>query len=435
MIAAVNGVAIAGGCELALAADMMVVAEHAEFALSEVTVGLVADAGGIQRLPRRVPPAIASELLLTGRRFSAAEAKAWGLANAIVPGAELMGAARAMAEKIVAAAPLAVSAVKAILSATDGMSIRQAYDYVSSGQVPAHRAMQLSEFARGGDGLRRTARAGLEGTLGSELMTRPPAAVTSGKRCCYVPAWRLPIRSSPRRPAPHFSRAWWMPFSTAGSSPASRRAATRWRSPPRRSICPRGARSGSSGGSFLDRLGGEAAILPRLMALGEIDEDEAAFDVAADGLDLPEAIGPLERRLGLTKLILGWSRAIKLALLPLPGEDEQILIPSSPGDAAGLARDLAHFIDGMQVDRVPFAALARLTDEHAGRYDQHWDLTLRFLEIAAEQWPAFLAERDRIDPVDRRNRLIAADTARIRGGPPHGSRHRCWIDRIRACDA
>src|SRR5262249_20037404 len=62
VIAAVNGVAIAGGCELALAADIMVVADHAEFALSEVTVGLVPDAGGIQRLPRRIPLAIAMEL-------------------------------------------------------------------------------------------------------------------------------------------------------------------------------------------------------------------------------------------------------------------------------------------------------------------------------------------------------------------------------------
>ncbi|MDQ0467310.1 enoyl-CoA hydratase-related protein [Labrys wisconsinensis] len=150
VIAAVNGVAIAGGCELALAADLMVVADHAEFALSEVTVGLVADAGGIQRLPRRIPPAVAAELLLTGRRFTAAEAKAWGLANAVVPGAELMATARALAERIVAAAPLAVAAVKAILAETDGMSVREAYEHVAAGKVPAHRAMQLSEDSREG---------------------------------------------------------------------------------------------------------------------------------------------------------------------------------------------------------------------------------------------------------------------------------------------
>jgi crotonobetainyl-CoA hydratase len=150
VIAAVNGVAIAGGCELALAADLMVVADHAEFALSEVTVGLVPDAGGVQRLPRRIPLAIATELLLTGRRFTAREALGWGLANAVVPSAELMETARALAGRIAAAAPLSVAAIKAILAATDGMSVREAYEHVAAGKVPAHRAMQLSEDSREG---------------------------------------------------------------------------------------------------------------------------------------------------------------------------------------------------------------------------------------------------------------------------------------------
>jgi crotonobetainyl-CoA hydratase len=150
VIAAVNGVAIAGGCELALAADLLVAADHAEFALSEVTVGLVADAGGIQRLPRRIPMAIAAELLLTGRRFTAQEAHGWGLANAVVPAAELMGTARALAEKIAAAAPLSIAAVKAILAATDGMGVREAYEHVATGKVPAHRAMQISQDSREG---------------------------------------------------------------------------------------------------------------------------------------------------------------------------------------------------------------------------------------------------------------------------------------------
>ena len=150
VIAAVNGVAIAGGCELALAADLLVAADHAEFALSEVTVGLVADAGGIQRLPRRIPMAIAAELLLTGRRFTAQEAHGWGLANAVVPAAELMGTARALAEKIAAAAPLSIAAVKAILAATDGMGVREAYEHVATGKVPAHGAMQISQDAREG---------------------------------------------------------------------------------------------------------------------------------------------------------------------------------------------------------------------------------------------------------------------------------------------
>ncbi|GLS23191.1 carnitinyl-CoA dehydratase [Labrys miyagiensis] len=150
VIAAVNGVAIAGGCELALAADLLVVADHAEFALSEVTVGLVADAGGIQRLPRRIPLAIATELLLTGRRFTAREAHGWGLANAVVPISRLMATARQLADTIAANAPLSIAAVKAILAVTEGMGVREAYEHVAAGKVPAHRAMQLSEDSREG---------------------------------------------------------------------------------------------------------------------------------------------------------------------------------------------------------------------------------------------------------------------------------------------
>ncbi|MDQ3481591.1 MAG: enoyl-CoA hydratase-related protein, partial [Actinomycetota bacterium] len=80
VIAAVNGLALGGGFELALAADLLVVAEHAEFSLPEVTLGMVADSGGVLRLPRRLPQAVAMEMLLTGRRMTAAEAYRWGLA-------------------------------------------------------------------------------------------------------------------------------------------------------------------------------------------------------------------------------------------------------------------------------------------------------------------------------------------------------------------
>ena len=78
VIAAVNGLALGGGLELALAADLMVVADHAELALPEVRVGVVADSGGLLRLPRRLPAAIARELLLTGRRMTADEAARLG---------------------------------------------------------------------------------------------------------------------------------------------------------------------------------------------------------------------------------------------------------------------------------------------------------------------------------------------------------------------
>ena len=75
VIAAVNGLALGGGFELALAADLMVAAEHAELALPEVGLGLVADSGGLLRLPRRLPAPVAADMLLTGRRISAGEAE------------------------------------------------------------------------------------------------------------------------------------------------------------------------------------------------------------------------------------------------------------------------------------------------------------------------------------------------------------------------
>jgi len=77
VIAAVNGLAIGGGFELALAADLMLAADTAEFALPEVKLGMMADSGGVLRLPKRLPRAIAAELLLTGRRMGAAEAQRW----------------------------------------------------------------------------------------------------------------------------------------------------------------------------------------------------------------------------------------------------------------------------------------------------------------------------------------------------------------------
>jgi ATP-dependent helicase/nuclease subunit B len=166
---------------------------------------------------------------------------------------------------------------------------------------------------------------------------------------------------------------------------------------------------------FLDKLGQEAALLPRLLPLGEIDEDDTAF-VASSDLLLPDAVGTLERQIGLTRLILAWSKTMRGALLPMDGEEEPLLIPSSPGDAAGLAADLARFVNGMQIDGVPFEDLKTLTVEHAGRYDRYWDLTLRFLEIATEAWPRHLAERGALDPIDRRNLLLGLEAKRVREG-------------------
>jgi len=112
MIAAVNGAALGGGLEIALACDLRIASENAIFGLPEVTLGLIPGWGGTQRLPRVVPSAKAAELLLTGKPISAQEAYRIGLINKVVPFSELMPAARAMAETICKRAPLAVKAVK-----------------------------------------------------------------------------------------------------------------------------------------------------------------------------------------------------------------------------------------------------------------------------------------------------------------------------------
>ena len=147
VIAAVNGLAMGGGFELALAADLIVASESAEFALTEVKLGMVADSGGVLRLPQYLPRAIALELLLTGRRMGAAEAARWGLVNQVVAPEALMDAANALAQQIVQAAPLAVGAVMEIVKATAGMPIPQAYQLLRGGALPMYEAMLHSEDA------------------------------------------------------------------------------------------------------------------------------------------------------------------------------------------------------------------------------------------------------------------------------------------------
>ena len=150
VIAAVNGLAMGGGFELALAADLMLASDTAEFALPEVKLGMVADSGGLLRLPRRLPRALAMELLLTGRRMGAPEALRWGLLNQVTPAADLMDRARALAQQIVQAAPLAVAAVKEILSATEGQDLQTAYRTLRQGELPIYRTMLQSKDAAEG---------------------------------------------------------------------------------------------------------------------------------------------------------------------------------------------------------------------------------------------------------------------------------------------
>jgi crotonobetainyl-CoA hydratase len=150
VIAAVNGMAMGGGFELALAADLIVAADHAEFALPEVTLGMVADSGGVLRLPKRLPRAVADEMLLTGRRMTASEAHHWGLVNRLVPADDLLRQARALADQVAAGAPLATAAVKEITRATTTMDVEMGYRLLRSGELSAYDAMLISSDAEEG---------------------------------------------------------------------------------------------------------------------------------------------------------------------------------------------------------------------------------------------------------------------------------------------
>jgi crotonobetainyl-CoA hydratase len=114
VIAAVNGIACGGGFEVVLGTDIIVMEEHAKFALPEINVGVLADAGTI-KLPRRVPYHVAVEFLMTGRWMDAAEAKHWGLANHVVPKGEGMTKAREIARQLAEGPPLLFPAIKQLI--------------------------------------------------------------------------------------------------------------------------------------------------------------------------------------------------------------------------------------------------------------------------------------------------------------------------------
>jgi len=141
VIAAVNGLAIGGGFELVMACDLIVAADHVEFALPEMPLGIVPDAGAIQRLPRRIPYNVALEMLLLGRRMTAAEAAQHGLVNQ---------RARAWADQLAEAAPLALQSVKEVLRAIEGDTVERAFQTMRTGDVPVYRKMLKSKDAEEG---------------------------------------------------------------------------------------------------------------------------------------------------------------------------------------------------------------------------------------------------------------------------------------------
>ncbi|MEV5506789.1 crotonase/enoyl-CoA hydratase family protein [Streptomyces orinoci] len=127
LIAAVEGYALGGGFELALACDLVVAAEGARFALPEVKRGLIAGGGGVVRLPKRIPYHLAMELLLTGRTVTAERARELGVVNHLTPDGQALHTALELAEEIAANAPLALAAVKRVVQLADGIPESEAF--------------------------------------------------------------------------------------------------------------------------------------------------------------------------------------------------------------------------------------------------------------------------------------------------------------------
>jgi len=150
VIAALNGLVIGGGFELAMGCDLLIAAEHVEFGLPEMPLGMVPDAGALQRLPRRIPHNIAMEMLLLGRRMPASEAADYGLVNKVVAKEELMQTAREWAAQLAQAAPMALQTVKEVLRSIECVPLEQAFNKMRTGDLPTYRAMLKSEDAKEG---------------------------------------------------------------------------------------------------------------------------------------------------------------------------------------------------------------------------------------------------------------------------------------------
>ena len=144
VIAAVNGMAVGGGFELALSADLIVAAEHARFALPEIKAGTLADAATI-KLPRRIPYHVAMDLLYTGRWMDSAEAMRLGLLREVVPAAGLMDTARALAEMLANGPPLVFAAIKEVVRETSHLPVREAFDLLNGQRLETVRVLYNSE--------------------------------------------------------------------------------------------------------------------------------------------------------------------------------------------------------------------------------------------------------------------------------------------------
>ena len=144
VIAAINGLCCGGGLEWALSADIILAADHAQFALPEIRSGTVADAASV-KLPKRIPYHVAMEMLLTGRWIDAEEAARWGMINQIHPAADLMNKAREMADLLASGPPLVYAAIKEIVREAESMTFQDAMNRITKRQFASVDTLYASE--------------------------------------------------------------------------------------------------------------------------------------------------------------------------------------------------------------------------------------------------------------------------------------------------
>lgn len=163
-----------------------------------------------------------------------------------------------------------------------------------------------------------------------------------------------------------------------------------------------------------ERGDGRAQLLPRIVPLGETDEAE--FELTglegtpfAEAASLKPPIPPLERRLILTRLVQRWSAEVDRALLQL-GPEIPFMVPASPADAVNLAGDLETLMDAFTTEGIDWHALELAVDAD---YSKYFEITRHFVQIASENWPKILGERQASDPAQRRTALIEAEARRL----------------------
>jgi len=149
VIAAVNGMAVGGGFELALSADLILAAESARFALPEIRAGTLADAA-TARLPKRMPYHVAMDLLLTGRWMDAGEAHRWGIVNEIAPAEKLLARAWEMARQLESGPPLVFAAIKEVVRAAEAESFQTVMNKIARRQFPTVDILYGSEDQKEG---------------------------------------------------------------------------------------------------------------------------------------------------------------------------------------------------------------------------------------------------------------------------------------------